>query len=314
MTIDTAHGSIDHAIGPDGLFVLRLGGGDAVLRGVDGDRVTVRSDDGELTSLEVEPGEGSLAIRGRQRDGDGTTGSCDLAIDLPAGATVVIEAGSADIVAEGLVGDIRVTTTSGDLSIRDAAGSLTAEAVSGDIEIAAPGALAVTARTVSGDLDVRAGTIDRLTATTTSGDLTIVGRFAGDGPFMLETVSGDAILEPIGDARIEFTTLTGDVLGRGIEDRSSADGRQIVVGSGGGPTIVFRSTSGDLAINPRPMSEPVVSAPATAVAAGPEPRPTPGPDPDIEVLRALERGEIDIDEASRRLETLDADLTETGDA
>jgi hypothetical protein len=325
MTIDTDRRIIDHAIGADGLLVLRLVDGDARLRGVEGDRVTVRSADGEsLASFDVEPGAGTLAIRSRTDDRRASS-SGDIVVEVPAAATVVVEAGSADIAAEDLTGDIRVTTTSGDLSMRDVAVSLVAETVSGDIEIVSPGSLAVTARTVSGDLDVRADTIERLEVTTTSGDLDVIGCFAGDGPFTLETVSGDATLEPVGDARIEFTTLTGDVYGRGI-DPPSADRRPIVVGSGGGPTIVVRSTSGDLAITPRPGTVPLplaVAAIAPPVPLEPPEPPEPPaplappraePDAGLDILRALERGEIDVEEAGRRLASIDPDAMETGDA
>jgi hypothetical protein len=333
MTTDTDLRTIDHAIGRDGLFVLRVDSGDAHLRGVDGDRVTVRSTDGDpLDGFEVERGERSLAIRARSGDDRArrrSAASTDLAVDLPRGATVVVEAGSADIVADGLSGDSRLMTASGDLTIRDARGTLTAEAVSGDVEIDAPDTLTVAVRTVSGDLDLRAGVLHGLKAATTSGDSTIVGRFAGDGPFSLETVSGDASLEPIGDLQIEFTTLTGDIHGRGIGHRSARDRAPIVVGSGGGPTLTFRSTSGDLSVSPRPDAEPgrtlrAVAAPAPAL---PPPHPPELDDADdaddrdesdedvrLAILQSLERGEIDVDEAKRQLAGLDPAVAEDPDA
>ena len=196
-----------------------------------------------------------------------------------------------------------MTASSGDLTLHDVGGSLTAEAVSGDIEIIASGSLSATVRTVSGDLDLSAGTLPTLRASTTSGDARISARFDGDGPFILETVSGDATLEPVGDVRIEFTTLTGDVHGRGIGSRSSADRAPIIIGSGKGPTIAFRSTSGDLAIDPRPASGGQEPAPMPAVSS--ETPASPDADSDLEILHALERGEIDVVEAGRRLAALD---------
>jgi hypothetical protein len=329
MTTDTDLRTIDHPIGRDGLFVLRVESGDAHLRGVDGDRVTVRSTDGDaLDGFEVERGEGSLAVRARDDDDRGrrSAASTDLAVDVPRGATVVVEAGSADIVADGLSGDSRLMTTSGDLTIRDIRGTLTAEAVSGDVEIDAPEALAVAVRTVSGDLDLRAGVLQGLKAATTSGDATIVGRFAGDGPFRLETVSGDASLEPIGDLRIEFTTLTGDIHGRGISHRSARDRAPIVVGSGGGPTLAFRSTSGDLSVSPRPDAESrpalrAVAVPTAALPSGPSgSRDEDDRDADdrddanLEILRSLERGDIDVDEAKRQLAGLDQADADSADS
>jgi DUF4097 and DUF4098 domain-containing protein YvlB len=296
----------EHAIGPDGLLVVRLTDGDARLTGVDGDRVTVRSTDREpLDGFAIGRGERSLEISTQGAD------SADLDIEVPAGATVILEAHSADVRVANLTGDVRLTTASGDMTIRGVGGTLTAEAVSGDLEIVAGGTLSVVARTVSGDLELRAHTLERLKATTTSGDLTIVGRFAGEGPFAIETVSGDTSLTPLGDVRIEATTLTGDIHGRGIGHRSSRDHGPIVVGSGDGPTIVFRSTSGDLSIDPRTAID--VEPPRTPVQPAAIDAPA-DDDTTLSILRALEREEIDLEEASARLAALDADAPERRDA
>jgi DUF4097 and DUF4098 domain-containing protein YvlB len=281
---------IEHAIGRDGLLVLRLTDGDARLTGVESDAVTIRSTDGDaLDGFDVQRGERSLEVRTQGAD------SADLDIQLPAGATVILEARSGDVTVANLTGDVRLTTASGDLSVRGISGALTAEAVSGDLEIVAGGTLRVVARTVSGDLAMRAQQLLELAATTTSGDLTIAGEFVGEGPFVIETVSGDTSLAPLGDVRIEATTLTGDVDGRGIGRRSSRDGGPIVVGSGKGPTVAFRSTSGDLLIDAR----------TTSVVDTSRVVPT-GDDTTLSILQALERGEIDLEEASRRLTALDA--------
>jgi DUF4097 and DUF4098 domain-containing protein YvlB len=295
----------EHTIGRDGLLVVRLTDGDAWLTGVDGDQVTVRSRDREpIDGFVIERGDRSLEITTQG------AGSADLDIELPTGATVILEARSADVTVTHLTGEIRLTTASGDLAVRDVSGTLAAEAVSGDLEIVAGGTLSVVARTVSGDLDLRGRNLERLKATTTSGDLAIVGAFTGEGPYVIETVSGDTALTPIGDVLIEATTLTGDIHGRGVGRRSSRDVGPIVVGSGNGPTIAFRSTSGDLAIDPRAASEvdlPRITDHADSSAAADEER-------TLTILRALERGEIELEEASVRLAALDAREQEHGDA
>lgn len=296
----------EHTIGRDGLLVLRLTDGDARLTGVDGDQVAVRSMDGEpLDGFVFERGERSLEVTTQGAD------SADIDIEVPTGATVILEARSADVTVAELSGDVRLTTTSGDLAVRNVSGTLTAEAVSGDLEIVANGTLSVEARTVSGDLELRARDLQRLKATTTSGDLRIVGQFVGAGPFVIETVSGDTSLVPLGDVRIEAATLTGDIHGRGIGHRSSRDNGPIVVGSGDGPSIAFRSTSGDLSIDPRASRDaepPRITARAEETAAAAD------DDTTLSILRALERGEIDLAEASRRFAALDADESEQGDA
>ena len=296
----------EHTIGRDGLVVLRLTDGDAQLAGVDGDRVTVRSaDDDGLDGFTIERGERSLEISAQGAD------SAGLDIDVPTGATVILEARSADVTVANLTGDVRLTTASGDLRVRDVSGTLTAEAVSGDLEVVASGTLSIEARTVSGDLELRARTLEHLKATTTSGDLTIVGQFVGAGPFVIETVSGDTSLAPVGDVRIEAATLTGDIHGRGIGHRSSRDHGPIVIGSGGGPIVAFRSTSGDLSIVPRAPGD--AEPPRTTDEADATEAPA-DDDTTLSILRALERDEIDLEEASHRLAALDARESDRDDA
>jgi hypothetical protein len=296
----------EHTIGRDGLLVLRLTDGDARLNGVDGDRVIIRSDDGDrLDGFVVEHGERSLEISTQGPD------SADLDIDVPAGATVILEARSADVVVANLTGDVRLSTASGDLTLRGVSGKLTAEAVSGDLEIVAGGTLSLEARTVSGDLELLAHDLERLKATTTSGDLSIVGQFVGAGPFAIETVSGDTSLGPLGDVRIEATTLTGDIHGRGIGHRSPRDRGPIVIGSGDGPSIAFRSTSGDLSIVPR---TPGASGQPRNPAEAPSTTTETDDDPTLSILRALERGEIDLDDARTRFAAVDAEASEDRDA
>ena len=304
MTTDTSPDVLEHAIGADGVLVLRLNDGDAHLRGIDGDLVRIRALDGRpLDRMDVERGPGSLAInphRATEPLDDvalRASGAADLLVELPAGATAVVEATSADIQSENLTGEQRLMTASGDVVVRDARGKLTVEAVSGDVEITASGPLDAAVRTVSGDLSLQAPLLRGLRATTTSGDISIAAAFERDGAFHIETVSGDTTLAPIGDVRVEATTLTGDI--RDADgDRRSPKGRgrgPIAFGSGSGPTISFRSTSGDLAIG-------LGRAPLPQPSGHSEPSDPPvNGDETLEILRSLERGELDVAEAGRRL-------------
>jgi hypothetical protein len=294
---------IEHTIGMDGLLVLRLEDGDVRITGVAGDRATVRASDGVATDgLLVERGERSLSVStggmpqavGHRRRG--RSDDADLIVEAPVGATVVLESRSGDVRAARLTGDVRLTSASGDVSVRDAGGRLVVDAVSGDVEVTATGELDLSARTVSGDLELRAGVVRALQATTTSGDITLVGTFQGDGSFSVETVSGDTAIESPRPVRIEATTLTGDIHGPNVDHRSGGGGRPVVLGSGDGPTITFRSTSGDLSVR-------VADEAARRAAVAPSPPAT--PDRSLEVLRALERGDIDVTEATRRLSALE---------
>jgi hypothetical protein len=246
MTTGTAT-LVEHVIGATGTFSLHVRTTDIRLRGHDGDSVRIRARNGaELRRLETEQGDGLLVAH--------ATGSTpDLDIEIPVGATVLIEGSSADLDVQGLRGDQHYRTASGDVDVRDGGGRLTVEAVSGDVDIVATAPADVVARTVSGDLALRAGPIQSLKAMTTSGDLRIAGRFDPPGPFSVETVSGDAILAP--------------------------------------------------APPPAPSPAPTPELDADALDAGDDDA---ADDGRMAILRALERGEIDVAEATRRLESLDA--------
>lgn len=345
MTTETGF-VIEHPIGPEGHLSIRLHSGEVRLRAVDGDVVRVRDANGrELHDLfQIEAGDGSLALRTRRGldvgwlgfgprdllDWMGPTGrggsvyAPELVIDVPRRTTVVVEASSAELAAEGLLGDQRYRTASGDVTLRAVSGAVAVEAVSGNVDVVATGTTELTVRTVSGDIEVRAATLASVQATSTSGDLRLAGRFAGSGPFSIETVSGDGLLAPAGDVQIQMNSVTGD-LNSEFEGPTVTRGRRSLTIGRSGPVVSFRSMSGDLhVVRPVPSSSvaPAGDPPAsTTPVSSAHAAPVPGgagnhaiaaayDDARLRILRSLERGEIDVAEAGRRLETLDNDQPE----
>jgi hypothetical protein len=327
----TTTSTLEHAIGAEGLFVLQLGSGDVRLHGVDGDTVRVEDRHGsELADFfDVEAGDGSLAVRARKgfqvKVGPRRRDTPDLDVRLPRRATIVVEAASSDVTGEDLSGDQRFQTASGDIELVRVSGTVAVEAASGDVALMATGDLRLRARTVSGDLEVRAGKLAEVSAATTSGDLAIAGELAPDVTHKIETVSGDTVLALAGGARIEVTTVTGDVSADVPHRSERADGRRVVVVGDGRATLVASTMSGDIHVvkaraHDVSVAEPGVSAPLPPAAPGlPEPFEPPAPaspseaaiaaaydDARMRILRSVERGEIDVAEAGRRLEALDA--------
>jgi hypothetical protein len=321
MTTTAIGASLEHPLGAEGLLSIRLRNGDVRIRAVGSDRVSIRDLDGHDLSgmFGILLGEGNVSLRSN-RDGGSTP---NLEIELPRRATLVVETTSADIDVDGLAGDQRYRTASGEVQLRGVTNRIAIDAVSGDIDVVATGEADVTLRAVSGDVALRAATLRSLQATTTSGDLKVAGRLHGPGPFKVVTVSGDMLLAPAGNVRVEMATMSGDF-------ESELDGltetrrghRSLRIGSGE-PLVEFRSMSGDLSVV-RPTA---IQAGTTPSAEGPsdpsgldaeapsEPEPTPAPangaiaaayeDARLRILRSLERGEIDMEEAGLRLEALD---------
>jgi hypothetical protein len=336
---------LEHEIGASGVLAVRLRAGDARLRAVDGPVVRVHDADGDLERrVRVERGDGSLSLRVRNRGDVGDdmghgSRTAELLIDVPRGATVVVETASAEVTVEGLTGDQRYRTTSGDLSLRDVSGRLVVDSVSGDIDILAVDTSSIGARTVSGDLSVRAADLEMFRATTTSGDVRLAGRLTGAGPFALDTVSGDMLLALAGDVRLEASTVAGDVTGGSRARIEGKPGRRVLIVGAGRPTMTARSMSGDVSLTeptavtrpdaaqapthtPTPKEAPMPPRPPMPPAFAADPGIGDSPtivvgsadadrdandDARLDILRALERGEIDVAEAGRRLEALDGD-------
>ena len=292
---------LEHELGPDGLLVVRLRNEDLRIQTVPGTGVRISGPDrGAIADIEVVRGPRSLEVRSTGGSGD------DLLIEVPGTTNLLVEASSSDVEVEGVVGDQRYRTASGDITLRDVAGTIAVEAMSGDVEVTVLGPARLDVRSVSGDVELRAETIATLRVATTSGDLAIAGRFDGEGPFAIETVSGDVTLAPTDDVRVDIRTITGDVRSALAARLEEETGQRVLVVGTGGPTIAFRSTSGDLRVVDA-MRRPARPAP---VDVAPPVEPTGDADPEsdadgLTVLRALERGDIDVDEARRRLEMLD---------
>jgi DUF4097 and DUF4098 domain-containing protein YvlB len=283
--------TIDHTIGAEGVLVVSLMSGSIRLRATDGDAVHISdAAGGDLHStFTIELGPGSATLRSDRGLGipgiPGVRwggGVADLEIDLPRRATVVLDGTSAEIDADGLTGEQNYRTVSGDVTLRTVSGRIRVEAVSGDVDVTASGEAAMTVRTVSGDLDLRAATLSGLDVTSMSGDVSVAGRLAGNGPFRVETVSGDALLAPAGDLRIEMTTVSGDLRSEIGGTTQGGRGRRTLVVGDTGPTLSFRSMSGDLRVvrairvesekasqEPAPPAEPPAPPPAPAAPTEP---------------------------------------------
>ena len=335
--------TIAQRIGAHGRLDVATASWDVEIVASSDDHVRVRSaNGGQLPSdIEVERGPDSLSIRQPSLfRGTGLTvgGSREvrLSIEVPPMANVKVAAASGDIRAAGLMGEVLFRTASGDIAVTDAAGILNAETVSGDLSIRVAESLAMAVKSVSGDVRVDGGRLERVAVTTTSGDVTL-GNELGAGPHSIATLSGDAVIRSSAGVTVAARTVAGD-LSSDLPHRSEGGpGRRSIVVGDGAVELQFKSVSGDLRVigetdglgslfeipvppaPPAPPASPRASASPMRADAGPAnangaPGPDPAPgaesdaDPDtarLTILRALERGEIDIAEATSRLAELD---------
>lgn len=317
---------ISHAIGADGSLDLRVRSADVRVRAasradarVTGTFEIRAASDAEAdriyqdSELRVERTEGSLRVReGDDRQilggalnrifGGGDHVDLSVEVEVPATARLHIATVSGDVQAIALRGEQRYQTVSGDLFLTELGGSVRVNTVSGDATIRADAPLDVRSEAVSGDLNLSAPLLRGLAATSVSGDLGIEGEMSPGGTFRAETVSGDLSVGLIGSVAFDVRGLSTDIssnIDHRIEGR--LDRRRVVIGSGG-PGFIFNSMSGDLSIR-RPRRTERWTGPdePAATATAREAIPGASADEQLEILRALERGEIDIDEAFRKI-------------
>ena len=262
------------------------------------------------SKLEVEQGDGFLIVSepdGRSPMGglveriiSGRIVDFDLTAEIPEQAELSFAGVSADVNVEGLLGTQAYATVSGDLSLTRLGGSASVNSVSGDVTMRADQPISVKAETVSGDLSVVAPIIRGLRANAVSGDIDLEGQLAMGEQYRIDTVSGDLSIALIGGAVFEVRGISSDVssdLDHRIEGHQ--DRRRVTVGAGG-PEILFNSMSGDLAIH-RPRRLDRCPLPAGACAARRAGASQPSEEEQLAILQALERGEINVEEATRRL-------------
>lgn len=251
---------------------------------------------------------------------------------------------SGDIQMEGVQGEIALTTVSGDVRLDRTGGELTLQTANGDVTVEG-GTGRLTARTASGDVSVEKTQCDGFHVTTANGDVRLDVMLTGNGPFQAQTANGDVQLtlrQPRSgqdsSATLVYRAVSGDA--HISPPFRKIDHRRWQMGPGdGGPTIEVMTVSGDLTVDvtaatgdfnglssrpafapdapPAPhVPEPPVAPPAptwrpieTDVAASTETDTAPitglGETERLAVLEAVERGEIDVEEALRRLEAAD---------
>jgi Putative adhesin len=323
MSRATAAGTtLEHRIGQRGRFELRQASGDILIRGVEGDTVRVTSlDDKSLSDIfDVEVGEDRVELHQRGGFDVGmrlfSRGSdTDLRIEVPHGASVSVDTGSADIDATDLSGEKAFRTASGEVTLNRLAGVVQVETVSGEIEIDGSAPLDMAVKSVSGDISVRVPSIKRLDLGTTSGDIRLDAELTGNGPFAMRSISDDATIVGRMGFRVEAESITGELSSDQPSKRESHPGRKVLIVGRPGPTLTFRSVSGDLHVSePRDAAPRATATPAPEDAMdddGTKGQPadaTEGRDDEdkrLEILRALERGDITVADATDQLASLD---------
>ncbi len=288
-------------------FTLNTVSGSVVVTGGDGETIRVHAtksgsgDAKDNTSIEIEQSGNAVAVHTRNdRNGlfgrAGKLASVDYVVTVPRRTSVEVKSVSADVQVRGTEGDLRTQTVSGDVSISDVQGESQLTTVSGDVTAdGLSGTL--TLHTTSGDARITTSSLRDFNLHSVSGDFFLDTPLTAGEHYYAHTVSGDLELGiPEGTGvTVQMKTVSGEVhTGFARADVIKA-GRRHWQGriNGGGANLEMQSVSGDLSIRGGSSSDGdrgQGQAGETQVNANA-----------AEILRALEQGEIDVEQALAQL-------------
>lgn len=322
---------ITHEIGARGSLSVRNVSGEIRVRGVPGGRARVLAhyrvsgSDSEAVQivtahplkvtresdgLQVEApssGRGAALLRGRDV-------RVDFEVEVPFEAESTLSTVSGSLVAGGLHGRQHYATVSGDARVSAVRGEIEVRTVSGDVRVTADAPLALEAATTSGDLHASAPVLTRCRVTSVSGDVSLEAALAPPDEHAVETVSGDLRISIAGGLALSVRGLSSSVRTQ-LPHRSQGSGRtRILLFGDGTGRLTFRTVSGEAQVDGSPTATHADVSPPVR-DAGPQDdfdaaarsrdvaRAGAEGEADLAVLQALERGEIDVEEAARLLST-----------
>ncbi|MFL5731612.1 MAG: DUF4097 family beta strand repeat-containing protein [Chloroflexia bacterium] len=251
------------------------------------------------------------------------SGGRDYYVKVPHDCDLSLRTSTGDLRITGVTGTFFLQSTSGDTRLVNLSGNILITSASGDITLdAVEGKLGV--RTASGEITIRGASLKEVSATTASGDIRLQLLSVPERDFEIKTVSGDLRVEIPPDARLtaEINTFSGDIdCDFPHEQIRRHPGRTTnLVINGGGTQARFASVSGDVSIHrgPGPSANRGQRTPDMDFARGEDEE---GGSDDIrepegyaarkqaelEILEAVQRGELSTQDALARLSQLDGE-------
>jgi hypothetical protein len=293
-------------VGAGAELIITTTGGDVHIRGRSGNHIRIKADgetslpeppqverDGNRVSFKALPGSEIDVEATVPRDCRIRVNTTDGDVEIEDTGAIEVKTVNGDVTAEDIAGDCAVTTGHADVTVERMIGVLTVNTINGDLEVSDSHLGGAQLHSVDGEVSIDAA--------------------LGNGPFAIQTVNGDVNLKlaPGTGAAINFHTANGEIscdLPAQVTTSSKREWQATV--NGGGPHVDIGTVNGDLEIDkgrvvtvsdaPRPVPPVPPVPPEPAVSAGPAVVPA-APEDTTDVLRALERGEISVDEAMERL-------------
>jgi hypothetical protein len=225
----------------------------------------------------------------------------DYTVQAPVRSEVAVRTVSGPVQITDIQGSVYARSVNGDLYLQNITGNAMAHSVNGRFsgqELAGN----LGARTVDGAISIRGSRLASLSGKTVSGDISLESPLDPRGSYEAKTISGNLHLFVPADTRasIQLTSTSGKAqcdLPCSVSESRRGVWRGVL--NGGGATVDFRTVSGNLLVGMSGPEEP----PAVGHDEPAQPKPA-GEAPEMAVLRAVERGELTVEDALKQLEDL----------
>ena len=298
-------------VGADPNLEISNGAGAIHVRGEDTSTIQVqvvkRGSEEEIanTLLEFSQNGKQVVVAAR---GQSMTCSVEFDVTVPLGCAVQANSTSGEIRIVGIRQGVRANNASGEIVVEDIEGGCTVDSASGSVRIRGLGG-ALTLRTASGDVEVLDSRLPGFDLNGASGSFVIETPLVASGTYAARTASGSLTLRvpPETGASVILRTMSGGIHSDlPAEVASEGFGRWRGRINGGGALVEMYSASGDLNVE-RGRSAVVsgtVRTSDTSSSPGPHGAEEPMTSDTTAVLKALERGDLTLDDAMRRLNDL----------
>lgn len=225
----------------------------------------------------------------------------DYTVKVPAASSVSISTVACNVVARDLIGSLHTRSVTGVVDVQRIGGNIILSTTNGKIQgQELGGTLGV--KSVNGGIDLRRCSLSGLQAKTVNGKISIETSLDPQGSYSAGTVNGSCRLAVPQDSRgsVEARFTNGGVsceLPCQLLD-SSRNHWHGQFGGGGGANITFKAVNGSLTIA---VSDQVANVPVAPPAAAAPSAPPGSESAEMAILKAVERGEMGVEEALQRL-------------
>ena len=161
--------------------------GDVNVKVWDKDAVRVEANHSDRETVDIRQDQGTVHIRSRSTRG-GPPRSLDYTITVPRWMGITVSGTYADVVLDGVGGDVSVETTNGDIKVTGGSGFVSLKSVQGEISL----------EKASGRIEVRAVN-EGISLADINGDLSA------------ETTNGSILLDRIDSANVDLYTVNGSI-------------------------------------------------------------------------------------------------------